>query len=395
MKSMRQGLLRKWIPPFLLGAALIILYKTVDNLSGVMGFFSTLTALLRPFVIGGIVAFLLYLPCSKLENFLGGRKLNLLKKRAHIIAVSTTVICFLVILFSVTWLFIPFIYTSVVSFIKQIPSLVDSADKTFDSLVESNNWLVGFANIDFEAIKRALSVNNLIGWLGMDNVQLYTKGLQNVLSTILDVLLGLVIAVYILSDAERLGVGFKNTLTTFLPIKRVNGIFRISGRIGKTVYSFLYGQSLDALFVGSCCAIGFNVMFIPNATELAFIFGVSSLVPYFGAFIGTFICAVFTLISAGWVKALIALAFILVLQQIDGNIVNPRIIGNSLGIRPLAVIFGITVGGGFFGLAGMLLGAPCMAIFTQLFQEYSLQRRQRLDADQPEEKPDERQTYNE
>ncbi len=372
---MNKHLMHRWIPLFLLGTALIIVYKTIDNLSGIGTQLAIFGMLLRPFVVGGIFAFLLYLPSSKLERFIRSRNKKFFGKNAHLLAVGVTMVGFLVLLVAAFSVFLPMLYQNIEAFVAQVPAFVTDLKVTLQAMSTTYTWI---DNIDLDGLAASASVGHFINWVGLDNVNTYTKGIQTALSVVIDTLLGLVVAVYILIDEVRLKVGLRQGMMALVPTRVVAGFFRICSRVSKVVYSFLYGQSLDALFVGVCCAIAFTIMQLPNAAVMALIFGICSLVPFFGAFIGAGVVTLFTLISVGWLKAVVVLAFILVLQQIDANIVNPRIIGSSLGIRPLAVIFGVTIGGGLFGLPGMLLGAPFMAIVGQFFQEFAEQREKPL-----------------
>ncbi len=216
----------------------------------------------------------------------------------------------------------------------------------------------------------SLPRTNILGWLSLDNIGTYAKFAQTFVTQMIDFILGVVISVYILSDRKRILSGARRVASLALKTRTIDRITKFLIKACHVLYSFFYGQALDALFVGVCSGVGLQIIGVPNAMVLGVVYGTLSLIPYFGAALGIAIVAVFTFLSADLGQFIIALVFIIVLQQVDGNIINPKIIGKSIGIRPIWVIFGVTVGSGLFGVPGMLLGPPIMAIVQETLSDF-------------------------
>jgi predicted PurR-regulated permease PerM len=193
----------------------------------------------------------------------------------------------------------------------------------------------------------------------------FTEAAQGTMLFFANFGIGIIISVYFLLDREVILEGTKKFISLAFSTATIERIFSFLMRACKILYSFFYGQALDGLFVGTVVAIGFTVLRIDNAAVHGLLFGLFSLIPYFGALVGAAVMTVLALISGGIPQAIVVLIFVTILQQIDGNYVNPKIIGGKLRIKPILVILGVTLGGGMFGLTGMLLGAPAMAIVCE------------------------------
>ncbi len=362
---------KTWIKAFVFVVLVIIAYKIIDGMNDIMGFFGSFMHIITPFVIGGIIAYLLFLPASKLENLLGKTKSKFLDRNARTIAVLLTVLGFLGVIALILFLFMPMLIRNITDFLGMVPSFENTVKNVITDLSEKES----FKNLlDWDHLIRSINLSKLVAFLGLTDVKDVTTYLSAFISGLANFVIGLIAAIYILIDRSRLRKGLYNALCALIHKPKVERLFDTFALVGKTIYRFLYGQSLDSFIVGLMCFIVLTILNIPNAHVLALIFGICCLVPFFGSFIGTGLVALFTLIGAGWVKTLIMLGIMIVLQQIDGNIINPRIVGGALKIRPLAVIFGVTLGGGFFGVPGMLLGAPFMAVILQLFYQFAASR---------------------
>ena len=357
--------LRVWLIRFLFGAALIVVYKTFDSLDNVLGGLGQLLGVLSPFFIGAIIAFFLYLPSHKIEKLISGRTRGFFARHARIFSVLAVYLAFFIIVAVALILFLPALYSNARDFLTELPGYINQAkefireySRSLGDLTIVEQWL------------DSLTMTNIMGWLGLDNIGTYAKFAQDVVARLIDFTLGVVISVYILNDRKRILGGAKRVLSLALKNRNIERATQFLIKACHVLYSFFYGQALDALFVGVCSGVGLQIIGVPNAMVLGVVYGTLSLIPYFGAVLGIAIVAVFTFLSVGLGQFIIVMIFIVVLQQVDGNIINPKIIGKSIGIRPIWVIFGVTVGSGLFGIPGMLLGPPIMAIVQETVSDF-------------------------
>ena len=365
-----RGKISLWAGWFLFAVAIIAVYKTFDNFTDILAGLQAILRLLRPFLYGLVIAFLLLPPAKKLEAQLQKLPYGWLQKRARGLSVLLALLAFLLLLTLVLFWFIPTLYQNLSTFILRLPAQLNQA---YLYLVQQFDLEVWMQNL-LKQITSKLDMNNILEWLGALNFASYAAGISSLLGQLVDFFLGIILSIYILSDRAAIRANLNRITRLFLSPVHTAELQVLLSRIGNILYSFLYGQATDALFVGVASWLGFWLLQIPNASMLGFFYGLFSLIPYFGAFIGVFTVCIFTLISGGLSKFIIALIFIMVLQQVDANIVNPRIIGNSIGIKPLYVIFGATFFGGLMGIPGMLLGPPIMAILAELLDRYLLTR---------------------
>ena len=209
-----------------------------------------------------------------------------------------------------------------------------------------------------------------------------TTGVFGVLRVFFNFVVGLVIAIYLLLGKETfIGQGKKMVYTLFSP-KQGNRVIHVVRVTDKMFGGFISGKILDSAIIGVICYIGLVIMGIPYSLLVAVIVGVTNVVPFFGPYVGA--APSFVLIAlAEPVKGLYFLIFIVVLQQIDGNIIGPKILGESTGLSSFWVVFAILVGGGLFGFLGMLLGVPAFAVIYYLIREIAayILRRRRLPED--------------
>ena len=364
---------------FLFAVGLIAVYKAFDRIEDLFSWAKAMLRLMRPFFDGAGIAFLLLPPAKRLEKLLLKIKKPWLRRRARTFSVAGSLIGFILLLALMLFWFVPALYQSLTAFIFTLPGHMNQVYATAVEYFGHEPWL----KEALDQLAGQLDFQSILEWLGALNISSYAAGLTTIFGQLLDLFLGMVLSIYILADRASLYRNLMRGLRLICRRQTVAELTALSARLGNVLYSFLYGQAMDALFVGAASWLGFTLLKVPNAAMLGFFYGLFSLIPYFGAFIGVFMVAVFTLISGGLGKCLIALAFILVLQQIDGNIVNPKIIGSSIGIKPLYVIFSVTLFGGIFGIPGMLLGPPIMAILCELTENFvQRQESQKLDAEE-------------
>lgn len=372
MKFLKKPEIKQWVYVFIVLASLIVFYKILDFLPGIFLGFSVVVRVLRPFIIGFIIAFILYRPSAKIESLLKRSDNKFICKNARTLSIVYIYASFLIILGVVLAFAIPKLYTSLKDLIdNKLPVYYESTMNFINSKLDSDGKLFGF---DISNIKESLQIDQ---FFNTDKILNYLQGVYKFGTAIVDFVLAMVISIYMLTSRESLRRAVRSLLSLVLPEHKIEGVKTYLDRIGNIFYDYIFSQLLDALVVSIMASIVFSILGVPYAILLAIMMGLFNLIPYFGAIIGGTIVVVITFLSGMRITALIVAVAIIVIQQIDGNIIQPRIVSNKMGLKPIYVLFAITLGGGLFGFVGMLFGVPVIAVVRMLLLEFIEYRKKR------------------
>lgn len=355
---------KKWL---ILIAVAIIGYWGINNLNVVGSLFNTIFDILFPFIFGGCLAFVLNIPMAFFE-----RKLSITKKKyiknPKILRVISIIFAVLVI-FCVLTLIINLIVPELVNIgkllIDNIPYYVQETSKFIEKYgkdIINSKDLLEMQSIDFDSIKDQI-LNSVFGLLS-SSISIVT----NIVGTIADILIGIVFSIYLLMDKEKLQTQTKKVLYAYVSKDKADKIIRIGNVFTNTFKSFFTVQCLEAMILGTLCIIGMLILKIPYAVPIGILIGVTALIPVVGAFIGMIIGAIL-IVSVEPIKVIAFVIFILILQQIEGNLIYPRVVGNSLGLPGMWVLVAVTVGGSLGGIIGMLIGVPIASAIYKLLQK--------------------------
>lgn len=373
----RKEKLRKWLWYFSFPAAAILLFKLYDNFGVALSLIGDFFRILSPIVGGFVLAFLLYGPCNWLETRLHGCKSKKWDKWARPTAMFITYLSFFGIVALLSYLIIPILVDSLGDLAVSLPERIAEAEENLEKWVSaggplSNLGLEGAVSNVFGGMSSAIS--NLFT---TENVMSALKGMGNVASSLIDVVIAFVMSVYMLAGREHLGRAVYNFAGLFIRRRTLATLRHYLRRTGHIFSKYIYGALLDALLVGVVASIGLLLFRVPYAILLGMMLGAMNLVPYFGTIIAGVIITFVALLTNGFYIALGVAAFILVIQQIDANIVQPRIVADHIGLRPIYVLLGITFFGGLFGLWGILLGPPLMGIIQMIVRDIYANRKKK------------------
>lgn len=356
----------KWIYWFLLGIALIIVYKGLDNYDSVMNGIKGLMNVLSPFIVGIFISYLLYMPARKFEEWFSKVKLKFIRKRARVLGVITVYLIILAIIIILFSCIMPIIFGSIADFLNNLQGYITNAVENYNKLPEDSFFkgqivqdaIHSLQNIN---IKQYFNVEQIIGYV--------TNAISAVFSVI-DIFIAIIVSIYILTERTQI-IAFLKKLTGAIfkenTYKNIDKYFNNSNEI---FFKFIASQFLDAVVVGILVTIALTIMKVKYAPLLGFFIGMFNMIPYVGAIIATVIAVLVTLITGGLSQAIWMVIVVVILQQIDANIINPKIVGQSLKISPLLVLFAVTVGGAYFGILGMFLAVPVIAILKILINDY-------------------------
>lgn len=370
MNQKRNGLNFKsfWLPLFLFAAACICFYKALDKLPDVLGAVSTVLSILTPFIIGIIIAFLLYKPAFKLEEQLLKIKWRVVQKHSRGFSVLICYAVFLVIIATVLYLIIPRIISSLVNLVNNIPSYYEWCMNYLKTIAGTDGKILGF---EISGIQKNINLSTILSFFDFGTLTKYATEIFKATSAVVDLSMAFVVSVYMLLGREHLIKVCGKLFCMVLPRRRVQKLYYYISRSCEIFYNYLYSQLIDAVIVTVLCFVVFSIARLPYALLLALLMGICNLIPYFGAIIGGFGVVFVTLVSTGkLVSAVIALICVVGSQQLDANVLQPRIVSNSVGIRPIYVLLAITICGGLFGFVGILFGVPLFAVIRMLILDY-------------------------
>lgn len=360
--------LKNWIIFILI---IIIAYWAINNLSTISNLFNTILNIIFPFVLGGGLAFVLNIPMTFFEKKLlkdkNNKKIKIKIKNKKIVRVLSIIFAIAVILLAVALivtLILPELIDIVNLLIENIPYYMGEITKLFEKYgtnITDINSIIQNTNMDINEIKN--KIINQIPTLLTSSISI----VSSILDGILTFFVAIVFAVYILVDKEKLQNQATKILYAYLNKEKADKIINI-GRVSKNIFkSFFTVQCLEATILGTLCILGMLILRIPYAVPIGILIGVTALIPVIGAFIGAIIGAILIL-SINPIKVITFLIFILILQQVEGNLIYPRVVGNSIGLPGMWVLAAVSIGGSLGGVFGMLLGVPIATIIYTLLR---------------------------
>lgn len=359
MEEIKQGW-KKRISWLLIAITVVIVYKMLDNFSSVQAWFGSFLRILKPFLIGILISYILFILCTKIEKIFKKSKLKLIAKRSRGLSVIVTYIIFVLILIIIINCIFPILRDSVIELVNNIPGYYETIVNKYKELPEDSvlkndiikEKVTEFSNID---IKQFLSINN-------EKILEYIKSIIDIFSGIFDVFVSIIVSVYILLQRTTIINALRRFVRAIFKKETYETIDKYFTKANQVFFTFISSQLLDAVIVGILTTIAMMILKVKYAPLIGFTIGLFNMIPYIGAIVAVSIGILVTFITGGFGKAIAMAIVVIILQQIDANIINPKIIGSSLEISPLLVIFSITVGGAYFGILGMFLAVPIAVV---------------------------------
>lgn len=354
----------KWLYWFTLIVAIVIVYKVLDNFTDIGEWLNELMKVIKPFLMALLLAYLLYIPCRKIEGLY--RKNKILRKKARGLSVATTYILAILIIALLVKTLVPMLSSSILELAGNLPGYYESAIKYIEELPEDN---ILKNDIVQEAITKLQEID-ITKLLDLDNLTMYIEKVIGIANGIFSTFVTIVVSIYILLERGEILKFIKrlnNSLFNEKNCRRINRYFEKGNEI---FFKYISGQVLDAIVVGIIMSIALSIMNVRYALLLGFLIGLFNLIPYFGAIIAVIVTSLITIFTGGFMQAIWVAIILIVLQQIDANIINPKILKDALKISKILIIFSITIGGAYFGVLGMFLGVPVIAVIKMMIYDY-------------------------
>lgn len=341
----------------------IILFFIIKNLGGIFNKVGEIIKLLMPFIYGFSMAYLLAIPLKFLED----KVLKFMDKKnqykaKRFISITITYISAAILISIIFSILVPELSRSIYTLLENIPDYIKALEEYINNIVIAlnlNGDMVEDIVKDFNSISKYIT--SIAGTAVLDLFQFSA----NITQYILNIFIATIISIYLLAGKEKFFAQIKKFLYAMLPEKPVKYVIELTRSSHKTFIGFLGGKLLDSLIIGIICFVGMKIFKMPYPLLVSFIIGITNIVPVFGPFIGA-VPSVIIIFIASPIKALWFILFILVLQQFDGNILGPKILGNSTGLTAFWVMFAILLGNGLFGVVGMILGVPTFAVIYSI-----------------------------
>lgn len=363
----------------------IVFFFLIYRYNGFAAGWKKLTTILQPIIIGIVIAYLINPIMVFFEKHLMRwiepkmKKKAKAKKLCRGIATLGALAVFILIIVVLLVMLVPQLVESIQGVATTLPNevqhLIDKTNKYLSSDSEAANFVEDTLIYATNYIKD-WAMNDL---LPKSNTYLtsITTGLINVFKVLLNIIVGLIVSVYLLFSKETFIGQFKKLNYALFKPKKANIVIQTARKSNEIFGGFISGKILDSMIIGIICYIVLLIMKMPYPVLVSVIVGVTNIIPFFGPLIGA-VPSFIIIVLANPIQGLYFLIFVVILQQVDGNIIGPNILGDSTGLSPFWVIFSIMVGGGLFGFAGMLLGVPTFAVIYYIMQEilrYFLRKR--------------------
>ena len=360
------------VTAFCVIAAAILFYMALNYLPLLRKGLASLLHILSPFIWGLVICYLLspfmrlvekklfkplaaklYKNSKRSDGSRFARSMSVLLSELFLLAILTALVC----------LIIPQLYSSLQNMVANSPLYIDTASRWITQLLEDFPEIEHYVSQTLGQVNESLMKwiqNTVLPGLGslISNV---TSGVYYAIIGIYNLVIGIIVSVYVLSNLEQFGASAKRVLYSVFSVDMAKKILEGLEFTDRTFMGFINGKLLDSAIIGLICYIVCSILRMPYALLVSVIVGVTNIVPFFGPFIGAVPSSIIILLVSP-VKCLIFIAFIILLQQLDGNIIGPKILGSSVGINGFWVMFSIILGAGLFGFWGMLLGVPVFVI---------------------------------
>ena len=358
-----------------------------DVLLNVLGY---ILNLLKPFIFGFCIAFILNIPLSRIENSfrkkdnkkkkvsnsrakheeLATKKQKRTNPKLRVLSIILSLLIFIGIIFLTLFLVIPEFINTISIFKDSIPSAFNTCQEWARDLMSNNPEIVEKIN-EFKPDWQQIydEAGTWIKSMASGIIGVSIDVIISIFSGIINFFMGIIFAVYMLMQKEKLTCQLKRVIRACMPEDKAQRLMYIGHVTNDTFKKFFGGQFVEAILLGVLCFIGMSIFKMPYALTISVLVGVTALIPVFGAFFGTAIGAILIL-AVDPMQAIWFVIFIIVLQQIDGNFIYPKIVGDSVGLPGIWVMLAVLVGGNSLGIIGMLIGVPIASVVYKLIREY-------------------------
>lgn len=348
----------------------VLFFFFLYRLQGVGQAMDTIAEILAPFIYGGVIAYLLRPVCNWYSRNLNKAFRGKRPKLAEMLAVTLSMVTGLLAVYALIIMIAPQLYRSIASLWASIPDKLDQLLAWFSETFGENEVLLQYFNTSSETIYNELDTwarGTLVPYI-KDIVSGVGMSVWKVLLFLKNLLIGLIVAVYLLASRKKFGRQGVMVIRSALKPQWADMVLEEIAFVDKMFGGFIDGKLVDSAIIGILCYIGCMLFRFPNALLVSTIVGITNVIPFFGPFLGA-VPATLLILIENPMKALWFVLFVLLLQQVDGNIIGPKILGEHTGVSSFWVLFSILLFGGMWGLAGMIVAVPLFAVIYDILKK--------------------------
>ena len=353
----------------------ILFFFLIYRFQGFGDAISKLTGILMPFIYGAVIAYLLKPVCNCVENFLRRLLPEKMGTAANMLAVTISLLFGILVVYALIMMIVPQLITSVTTLYytarNNLNDFVDWA--SHQEIIASNQKLLDFIETSYDNLQDML--DNIVRTKLVPSMQSLLSGaalgVMSFVAFLKNIVIGVIVSVYLLASRKKFGQQCKMILYSLIKPRWADTILEEILYADKMFGGFINGKILDSAIIGVLCYIACLIFKFPSALLVSVIIGVTNVIPFFGPFIGA-IPATLLILIQNPIKALWFVLFVLVLQQVDGNIIGPKILGNTTGLSSFWVLFAILLFGGLWGFVGMIIGVPLFAVIYDVLKKFVL-----------------------
>jgi predicted PurR-regulated permease PerM len=354
---------KSMLPYFVLAIMVIIAYKAIDEFKYVSVYLGYVWAVINPFFYGFILAYILNIPCGGISRLLGKIKWKFIQKRKTGISVLLVYLLMILLIFFLVTLLIPTIRSSIEFF----QSNYSTYSRDFLNLIDIvNGWGLFSVSIDEAFIGEA--IQDIFGGITIENITNSLNFLMNLSSAIFSAVIAFISSIFILLEKENFKKFLSRLLKAFTSSSVYGTIIKYSTRLNYNFKQYIFTQTIDGIILGTVVGIILFLLGSPYFLVLALILGFVNYIPYFGSIFGSLFAVVVVAFTQDLTTAALAAVFLLITQQLDGNVLQPKLMGSSFKISALLVIISVTVGGAIAGILGMLAAIPIVVVLKDILE---------------------------
>ena len=351
----------------------ILFFFLIYRFQGFGDAISKLTGILMPFIYGAVIAYLLKPVCNFVEDFLRRLLPEKMGTAANMLAVTISLLFGILVVYALIMMIVPQLITSVTTLYytarNNLNDFVDWA--SHQEIIASNQKLLDFIETSYDNLQDTL--DNIVRTKLVPSMQSLLSGaalgVMSFVTFLKNIIIGVIVSVYLLASRKKFGQQCKMILYSLIKPRWADIILEEILYADKMFGGFINGKILDSAIIGVLCYIACLIFKFPSALLVSVIIGVTNVIPFFGPFIGA-IPATLLILIQNPIKALWFVLFVLVLQQVDGNIIGPKILGNTTGLSSFWVLFAILLFGGLWGFVGMIIGVPLFAVIYDVLKKF-------------------------
>lgn len=362
-------------------AVAIFLYWGLHHFSTLAHGIRTLIGLFSPFLIGFVIAFIINTVLVPFENVWKnifkksrGKAPGLSEKLRRPICLVLATLIVIGLIFAIFFMIVPGLKNTFITFTDKLPGFIAKLEVWLDELSAFlANYNITLPEIEFETEKVLDFANSFITNSGQAVLDKTLGITTSFFSAVFNVVLAFVFAFYVLGQKEKLGKKLRRILYATMKEKNADTVIKVASLSNTTFMKFVTGQLVEAFVLGILCFIGMVIFRMPYAAVISVFVGVTALIPMFGAFIGTAFGAILIL-SVDFMSSVWFIVFLVILQQVETNLIYPKVVGKQIGLPGILVLASVTLGGGLFGFTGILLGVPVCSVLYSIFNEFIAMR---------------------